>query len=68
LGFGLEVLSATLRASARGGIKSVIILLPMSRAPRYGPLIAAIDGEAGQGTALPSRGQRHLLNTIPFLY
>jgi len=47
LRFGLEVLHAILRASARGGIKSVPILLPVSRIRRYGPLIAAIGGEVG---------------------
>ena len=68
LGFGLEALHAILRASALGGVKSVTILLPVSRIRRYGPLIAAIGGEAGQGTALPSRGRRRLLSNIPFLY
>jgi len=56
LDFGLEVLHAIVRASALGGIKSVPILLPVSCVRRYGPLIAAIGGKAGQGTALPSRG------------
>jgi len=47
LGFELEVLLVILRASALGGVKSVTILLPLSRSRRYEPLIAAIGGEAG---------------------
>ena len=68
LDFDFEVLRAILRPSARGGIKSVTILLPVSCIRRYGPLIAAISGKAGQGTALASCDRRRLLSHTPFLY
>ena len=63
LGFDLNVLQAILRASAISGIKSVTILLPLSCVHHYGPLIAAIRAEAGQGTATLRRSQRHRFST-----
>ncbi len=66
LSFGCEVLWAILRASTRGGIKSVTIRCPVSWVRCYGPLIAAFDGEAGQGIAWMRRDLCRLLGNSHF--
>jgi len=68
LDFDLEVLLAILRASALGGVKSVTILLPLSCVRPCGPLIAAIDRKAGEGTARCLLAVWRWMGKTPFLY